>query len=178
MQPRMLRTVVIPLSLGLALIACGDAQNRSPQPAPSESGGAAVEPATASLDPEPAVETAETGEPPEPAVRPMAPDGTPMLPCGDGPEEMACIPGGAFIRGSDEGDENTRPRAEVWLQTYWMDKNEVTNAEYDACEAAGKCPKSGPQYVDFDRPKQPINGVSWFDANAYCEAQGLSLIHI
>ncbi|HLT38618.1 MAG TPA: SUMF1/EgtB/PvdO family nonheme iron enzyme, partial [Enhygromyxa sp.] len=167
---------LIPLSLGLLSIACGDAQHRSPQPAPST----AAEPASAALEPESSAQASETGdlapEPePEPAVRTMAPDGTPMLPCGDGPEEMACIPGGEFIRGSDEGPENTRPRADIWVQSFWIDENEVTNAEYDACEAAGKCPKSGPQYVDFDRPQQPINGVSWFDARAYCEAQGKRL---
>lgn len=163
---------------GLASLACSDAQsNRSPQPALSTGADPAV-----AVAPEPA-ESAEPGPEPEPEaeaepkaeVLPMAPDGTPMRACGEGPEEMACIPGGAFIRGSDEGPENTRPRAEIWLQTYWIDKNEVTNAEYEACEKAGKCPPSGPQYVDFDRPKQPINGVSWFDAKAYCEAQGKRL---
>ncbi len=166
--------VVFSLSLCLA-VACGDAQTRSPQPAPSTT--AAPEPAVA---PEPAAEQPEPTPEPEPepkpaTVRVMAPDGTPMLECGDGPDEMACIPGGVFIRGTDEGDENARPRADVWVQTFWMDKNEVTYAEYKACEKAGKCPKSGPQYVDFDRPKQPINGVSWFDAKAYCEAQGKRL---
>lgn len=170
------RVAVIPLSICFALLACGDVQNRSPQPAPATS----AEPDSEAVTPEPA-EVAEAqpeaeAEPePKPEVLPMAPDGTPMLACGDGPEEMACIPGGAFIRGSDDGPENTRPRSEIWLQTFWMDKNEVTNAEYEACEKAGKCPPSGPQYVDFDRPKQPINGVSWFDAKAYCEAQGKRL---
>ena len=135
------RVAVISTLLGLSSLACGDAQHRSPQPAPST----AAEPSEPAVEPEPTVEASETGvaavEPePEPEVRPMAPDGTPMLSCGDGPEEMACIPGGAFIRGSDEGPENTRPRADVWVQTFWMDKNEVTNAEYDAWVADGHAP--------------------------------------
>ena len=120
---------------------------------------------------------ADAGEISEAEVRPMAPDGTPMLECGDGPAEMACVPGGAFIRGTDEGPSNTKPRADIWLQTFWIDVNEVTYAEYKVCEKdpEQKCPKSGPQYVDFDRPDQPINGVNWFDARAYCEAQGKRL---
>jgi formylglycine-generating enzyme required for sulfatase activity len=56
-----------------------------------------------------------------------------------------------------------------------MDVNEVTNEAYDACEAAGKCDKAGPAYLDFSRPKQPINGIKWYDARKFCEAQGKHL---
>lgn len=115
---------------------------------------------------------------PEPDPLPVAPDGTTMQPCADGPAEMSCVPGGPFLRGTDDaGDmyENSIPQSTVWVQTFWIDRNEVTYAEYQACAKAKQCPKSGPQYVDFDRPQQPINGVSWFDAKAYCEAQGKRL---
>ncbi len=47
----------------------------------------------------------------------------------------------------------------MWLQTYYMDLNEVTYAEYKACVKARKCDPSGPGYTDFDRPRQPINGI-------------------
>ena len=66
-------------------------------------------------------------------------------------------------------------RATVWLQTYYMDIHEVTYAQYKACEAAGACPVAGPRYEDYDRPNQPIVGVSWYDAVAYCAAQGQHL---
>jgi sulfatase modifying factor 1 len=160
--------------------ACSDSRTRNVTP-----DGAADLAATTAPEPEPSsgppsggTNEAESEPPaPEPAreVLPMAPDGTPMLPCEQGPAEMSCIPGGAFIRGTDDGPENARPRAEIWLQTFWIDRNEVTYEQYKACEAAKQCPKSGPQYLDFDRPKQPINGVNWFDARAYCEAQGKRL---
>ncbi|MEZ4451335.1 MAG: SUMF1/EgtB/PvdO family nonheme iron enzyme [Nannocystaceae bacterium] len=104
-----------------------------------------------------------------------APDGTPAIPCESPPEDMACIPAGPFLRGSDDGPENARPAATVWLQTYYMDRNEVTYAEYKACVRARKCPMSGPAYSDFDRPRQPINGISWHDAVAYCRAHGKRL---
>jgi len=105
----------------------------------------------------------------------LAADSPAVLPCTESPQGMACIPGGPFIRGSDDGPKDTRPQAEVWLQTFHMDLYEVTYAEYKTCEKQGKCPKAGPNYNDFDRPRQPITGISWFDAVKYCEAHGKHL---
>ncbi len=105
----------------------------------------------------------------------VAADGTRGLPCEEPPVGMACVPAGPFIRGADDGPEHARPAATIWLQTYYMDLDEVTYAEYKACAKARKCPQSGPGYTDFDRPRQPINGISWHDAVAYCAAQGKRL---
>lgn len=101
---------------------------------------------------------------------------------------MACIPGGPFERGVDpspplcavnEGWEcatqNAVPKATIWVQTFMMDLTEVTYEAYKSCEAAGRCNKGGPNYGDFDRPTQPIVGISWYDALKYCEAQGKHL---
>ncbi|MCA9714704.1 MAG: SUMF1/EgtB/PvdO family nonheme iron enzyme, partial [Myxococcales bacterium] len=121
-------------------------------------------------------EPVEPVEPVEPKEQPLvAPDGTRVEPCGAAPPGMACVPGGPFIRGDDDGPENARPKATIWLQSFYMDINEVTFAEYKACEKAKRCPRAGPQYLDFSRPEQPINGISWFDADAYCKAQGKRL---
>ncbi|HOU53449.1 MAG TPA: SUMF1/EgtB/PvdO family nonheme iron enzyme [Myxococcota bacterium] len=103
------------------------------------------------------------------------PDWPPVIPCQDAPPDMACIPGGPFLRGSDDGPAHARPAAIVFVQTFYMDRHEVTVAEYRACVKARKCPQAGPRYVDFDRPRQPITGVSWYDAVAYCRAQGKHL---
>ncbi len=97
------------------------------------------------------------------------------LPCGATPDGMACIAGGPFVRGTDGEPANARPRATLWVQTFWMDLREVTFGEYKACERKGKCPKAGPKYSDFNRPKQAMTGVNWFDARAYCQAQGKRL---
>jgi formylglycine-generating enzyme required for sulfatase activity len=102
-------------------------------------------------------------------------DGRPIRPCGSVPPDMACIAGGPFVRGSEDGPENARPAAQVHLQTFYMDVFEVTFAQYKACEKAGKCPRSGPRYTDFDHPNMPVQGVSWFEARTYCQAQGKSL---
>ncbi len=94
---------------------------------------------------------------------------------------MACIPGGAFLRGTnDEEPANARPQATVWLQTFYMDLNEVTVEEYERCktypERDRRCTrKSGPQYLDFDHPRMPIQGTSWYDSRKYCEIHGKDL---
>ena len=89
---------------------------------------------------------------------------------------MACIPGGAFLRGINGGNHAAaRPQSRVWVQTFYMDTHEVTYGDYKACEQAGRCRKSGPNYQDFDNPRQPINGVSWYDAKKFCAVQGKHL---
>ena len=98
------------------------------------------------------------------------------LPCAkQGPADMACIPGGDFLRGSDSGPKNSRPRAKVWLQTFYMDVHEVTVERYSACVAAKKCRPARTIYDDYSRPQQPKVGVSWYHALAYCKAMGKRL---
>ena len=99
----------------------------------------------------------------------------PVEECRKAPANMACIPGGWFVRGTDEGPENARPRQEVWVQTFYMDKFEVTVQKYEACVDAGECDAAETQYSDFSRSMQPKNGLSWFDARNYCRAQGKRL---
>jgi formylglycine-generating enzyme required for sulfatase activity len=104
------------------------------------------------------------------------PNGEAIAPCLDPPPPgMACIAGGSFIRGTDDGAENTRPAETVWLQTFYMDIDEVTNAAWKACRADGDCPRGGPLYNDFSRPNQPIVGPSWYAARAFCEHAGKHL---
>ncbi|MCA9693628.1 MAG: SUMF1/EgtB/PvdO family nonheme iron enzyme [Nannocystaceae bacterium] len=163
---------------GLALAACRSSAPADPgeatPAAPEVEAPAAPEEAPAEAAPE---ESEEPGEAPVAAAPPelVAPDGTKMLPCAAPPPGMACVPGGPMIRGADDGPENARPQATVWVQTYYMDIDEVTYGDYKACEKAKRCNRGGPRYVDFDRPEQPINGVNWFDAVRYCESHGKRL---
>lgn len=103
------------------------------------------------------------------------PDAPAVKACANAPEGMSCVPGGPFIRGSDTGHDAAKPQGKVWVQSFFMDRNEVTYGEYKACEKRRKCDKAGPKYRDFNRPQQPINGVSWFDAVKYCKAHGKHL---
>ena len=98
-----------------------------------------------------------------------------MIPCEKTPKNMACIAGGPFLRGANDGPPHARPQSTVWLQTFYMDKYEVTYGEYTACVKAGKCRRAGPNYSDFDNPMQPINGINWFDAENYCRIKGKHL---
>ena len=123
------------------------------------------------------------------AAKLIAPDGTEILPCGEAPEGMVCIPGGPFLRGMDndphvnckqpsynkKGVANTNPAETIWLQTFYMDKTEVTHKAYQDCYKAGGCDKAGPRYIDFDRDEQAMTGMSWFDSRKFCAAQGKHL---
>jgi formylglycine-generating enzyme required for sulfatase activity len=84
---------------------------------------------------------------------------------------MLTVPGGTFTMGADSGgQEDERPAHAVTLRPFFLDRTEVTHGAYAACVAAGAC--KPPAHVASDarflRPTQPVNGVSWFDAVAYC----------
>jgi len=96
------------------------------------------------------------------------------------PDGMLLVPAGAFTMGADSGGEqDERPAHTVTLAAFWLDKTEVSNGDYAACVAASVC-KEKSQYVvqqhpDFQRPRQPVSGVSWDDALAYCAWKGKRL---
>ena len=46
------------------------------------------------------------------------------------PGEMALIPAGEFILGSDDKESISYPKQKVNLPAYWIDKYEVTNMEF------------------------------------------------
>ncbi len=110
----------------------------------------------------------------EPASTPEPPA---VVPCADvpSPPDMGCVPGGWFLRGSDKGPPHARPQEKVWVQTFYMDKYEVTVEAYVACVKAGKCKRQRTYYNDYSRPKQPKVGVSWYAAAAFCKAMGKRL---
>jgi formylglycine-generating enzyme required for sulfatase activity len=91
---------------------------------------------------------------------------------------MVLVPAGTFVMGADGvGEEDERPAHTVELDAYYIDKFEVTNAQYRACVAAKKCkePKKvgGKSFREADRP---VVGVSWFDARDYCAFAGKRLL--
>ena len=49
------------------------------------------------------------------------------------------IPAGTFWMGNDTGKSNENPAHEVYLDAYWIDQTEVTNAMYSRCVSAGGC---------------------------------------
>jgi serine/threonine protein kinase/formylglycine-generating enzyme required for sulfatase activity len=90
---------------------------------------------------------------------------------------MVYVPAGEFIMGSDEGDSHERPVHTVHLDAFYVDKYEVTNAQYRACVEAGACdtPKNTTYYDNADYAQHPVVYVTWDDADAYCRWAGKRL---
>jgi formylglycine-generating enzyme required for sulfatase activity len=62
-------------------------------------------------------------------------------------------------------------------RSYWLYKTEVTNAQYARFLAANPAQRKPPFWEDarFNAPRQPVVGVSWEDAAAYCRWAGARL---
>jgi formylglycine-generating enzyme required for sulfatase activity len=95
--------------------------------------------------------------------------------------ELVEIPAGHFMMGSPE-DEKDRdysegPQHEVYVSAFFMGRYPVTNAQYELfLKKNPKVPK--PEYwadSQFNKPNQPVVGVSWEDAQTYAGWAGLRL---
>ena len=98
-------------------------------------------------------------------------------------DSQVLIPGGKYNLGSyyceeEQGNadwcSNEVPH-KVELGQFWIDKYEVSNADYRECFIAGVCEpavlhEDRPQ--DFNKPHQPVVFVSWEDAQTYCSWRG------
>jgi len=128
--------------------------------------------------------------PPGTLIPPFAPiDTTVDDPvCGATPDAMGCIPAGPFVRGVDvdahrceqpgqpeDRASSSTPATTITLDTFYLDRTEVTNEAYGRCVARGLCAPLKPRYPGFDDPEEPVTGVSWFDADRYCRAVGKRL---
>jgi formylglycine-generating enzyme required for sulfatase activity len=92
---------------------------------------------------------------------------------------MVLVPGGEFVMGV-EGEGDNSPEHRVYIDSFYLDACEVTNARYfEFCTATGRrLPEfwgmdvfhCGPAY-----PDHPVIGVSWRDALAYAEWAGKRL---
>jgi formylglycine-generating enzyme required for sulfatase activity len=93
---------------------------------------------------------------------------------------MLAVPAGPFTMGADSGgEEDEHPAHVVTLVAFWLDRTEVTNAQWDECVASGTCRPKSPsvraQHPDFNGPDQPVSGISWDDARGYCAWRGKRL---
>jgi len=88
---------------------------------------------------------------------------------------MVYVPAGEFLMGSPagEGNDDEHPQHQVYLDGYWIDRTEVTNAQYGKCVEAGACrAASCADNGDFNRAEQPVICVDWNQAAAYCQWAG------
>ena len=109
---------------------------------------------------------------------------------------MVYVPAGEFLMGSDEQDidhalqtcnetqgdcerivlDAEHPQHSVYLDGYWIDRTEVTNAQYRQCVQTGVCGESWYSHDnDFNAPDQPVVGLDWHDARDYCQWAGARL---
>jgi eukaryotic-like serine/threonine-protein kinase len=90
---------------------------------------------------------------------------------------MVYVPAGDFLMGSEKGLTDEQPQHEVYLDAYWIDQTEVTNAMYRECIRKGKCepPYSTAQFDDPELADHPVVFVSWVKAKNYCEWVGRRL---
>jgi len=109
---------------------------------------------------------------------------------------MVYVPAGEFQMGSTDADvdaaldlcnqyrddcrrerfEREQPAHPVALDGFWIDRTEVTNAQYARCVADGDCEES--KLADdsrFNGPHYPVVGVNWHNAAAYCKWAGARL---
>ena len=92
---------------------------------------------------------------------------------------MVYVPEGNFSMGSNY-ETNEGPVHTVYLDAYWIDRTEVTNAMYALCQGEGACwweecymsrldsnYYSDPQFSDY-----PVACMSWYRARDYCSWAG------
>jgi formylglycine-generating enzyme required for sulfatase activity/predicted Ser/Thr protein kinase len=107
---------------------------------------------------------------------------------------MVYVPAGEFEMGSTEGDDDEQPVHTVALDAFWLDRTEVTNAQFAAfVNVQGNQEERGVPWLDLEyehclieqvdgefRPKSgyadhPVIYVTWYGAAAYCEWVGARL---
>jgi serine/threonine-protein kinase len=121
-------------------------------------------------------------ETPPTSVRPEATPGDKNL-----PHNMALIPAGEFIMGNDSEFLNERPQRRVYLDAFYIDKFEVTNAEYkEFVDATGRAvPFVNAFWAEpFNwrngtyppgKGDYPVVLATWYDAAAYAKWAGKRL---
>lgn len=100
-------------------------------------------------------------------------------------ETMVFIPAGEFIMGARDGGYDEQPERKVFLAGYYIDRFEVTFAQfYNFMAATGHRKPRLVGYLGnvetedlplFMKPLHPVVGVSWDDATDYCRWKGKRL---
>jgi len=114
---------------------------------------------------------------------------------------MIHLPGGVFKIGSTQAEiedaislcqqfyspcnawyyERESPLHLVTLDDFWIDRTEITNAQYRLCVESGICvqpticKKGEPTYDDSEKTDHPVVCVDWEDAQTYCQWVGARL---
>ena len=97
---------------------------------------------------------------------------------------MALIPAGEFLMGTVDDDDmgyaqsfrEEIPQHVVYLDDFYIDVYQVTNAQYRKfVDATGHPSPNQWNDSNFNAPNQPVVSVGWFDAVAYAKWAGKRL---
>ncbi|NUM56434.1 MAG: SUMF1/EgtB/PvdO family nonheme iron enzyme [Candidatus Hydrogenedentes bacterium] len=86
---------------------------------------------------------------------------------GEVPMGMVLVPGGDFIMGTDDKSPDERPKRTLNIESFYIDKYEVTNAQFKEVFASHTFPKGQEEY--------PVLDVTWEEATAYAKQVGKRL---
>lgn len=84
-------------------------------------------------------------------------------------EDMVLIPAGAFTMGLSESKKDFSREHRVYLEAFYVDRHEVTNAQYEKFDPAHRRDPAS------DCDDCPVTNVSWADAVAYARWAGKRL---
>jgi iron(II)-dependent oxidoreductase len=84
---------------------------------------------------------------------------------------MVTIPAGTYVRYKSGGKKH---RFDITVSAFQIDQDEVTDDQYQECVAAKRCRKPAVKPHQF-LMDEPVRGVSWNDADAYCKLAGKRL---
>ncbi len=113
--------------------------------------------------------------------------------CSKLPEGMILVPAGEFIMGSDRVDKegqaaefgsmkpwflDEHPQRKVYLPSFYIDRCEMTNAQYEAFARATQTPP--PPFwqggkIPPGEEQIPVTQITWAEAEAYCKWAGKRL---
>jgi len=93
---------------------------------------------------------------------------------------MKLVASGSFWMGCNttvdsECQSDESPYHQVTLSGYYMDKTEVTQAEYKKCVDAGECDTPSCDWDPTGTPNRPVVCVTWSQAGEYCVWAGKRL---
>ncbi|HEX2696663.1 MAG TPA: SUMF1/EgtB/PvdO family nonheme iron enzyme, partial [Anaerolineales bacterium] len=82
---------------------------------------------------------------------------------------LVAVPAGEFSMGHG-GQDN--PVHQIWLADFWLFRTKVSNAQYARCVNTGYCAppdsQDNPLYEDNSHADDPVVGVTYDQASAYC----------
>jgi formylglycine-generating enzyme required for sulfatase activity len=172
------RPIIILLLVGVFISACGPSLQQATTVPSTVAALPTVLPTVAPT----ALPTAIPTDIPTATISTTLVPGTTQVSATDG-MVMVYVPAGEFSMGSQVGTVDEQPVHTVYLDAFWIDRTEVTNAMYSSCVDAGACLR--PMVINSNThygyylfapyTDYPVIALKWSSADAYCTWAGRRL---